>query len=135
MPGEFVIRKASPTESKQIVGARSCVRLQDYASHHKLAPFRIGYAEDSYFANAGMPVDHGFHLSRINVLTAGNNHVFWPVEDVKISRSVLMADISRTKESIAKGLSSFFRIVPVAPHDIGAACDQFAGLSRLDLFT
>src|SRR6266481_2685500 len=74
-PGKFIARKASPAESNQIVGGKSCVRLQDYASHYKFAPLRIGYAEDGYFTNGGMPVDHCFHLSRINVLTAGNNHV------------------------------------------------------------
>ncbi len=81
-----------------------------------------------------MPVDHCFDLSRINVLTAGHNHVLQPVQDVKVSRSVLTAGISCTKESVAKRSSRFFRIVPIAPHYVGASCCHFACLSRLDLF-
>src|SRR6266436_7394503 len=132
-PGKLITRKASPAESNQIVGGKSCVCLQDYASHYKFAPLRIGNAEDGYFTNGGMPVDHCFHLSRINVLTAGDNHVLEPVEDVKISRSVLLSDISRAKEAIAKRFGGCFRIVPIAAHDVGASCGQFAWLSRLDL--
>src|ERR1700752_5404582 len=112
-------------------GAKSCVRFKAYQSHYKFAPLRIGYAEHGYFTNGGMPVDHCFHLSRINVLTAGDNHVLQSVEDVKISPGVLMADISRTKESVAERFSRFFRIVPIAPHDVGASYDQFACLPRL----
>src|SRR5690349_6225770 len=95
-PREFITRKASPAESNQIVSVKSCAWLQDYASHHKFAPLRIGHAEDGYFTNGGMSIDHCFHLSRINVLTAGDNHVLQPVQDVEISNSVLTANISRT---------------------------------------
>src|SRR6266852_1171904 len=133
-PGKLITRKASPAESNQIVGGKNCRWLQDYTSHYEFAPLRIGYAEDGYFTNGGMSVDHCFHLSRINVLTAGDNHVLEPVEDVKISHSVLLADISRSKESVVKRFSRFFRIVPIATHDVGASYDQFACLSRLDLF-
>src|SRR5580704_10607314 len=132
-PGKFISCEASPAESNQIVGGQNCPWLQNYTSRYELAPLRIGYAEDGYFTNGRMPVDHCFHLSRINVLTAGNNHVLKPVEDVKVSRSVLLADISRTKESVTKRFSSFFRIVPITTHDVGATCDQFTCLSRIDL--
>src|SRR5580692_13214047 len=133
-PGKFISCEASPAESNQIVGGKNCPWLQNYTSHYEFAPLRIGYAEDGYFTNGGMSVDHCFHLSRINVLTAGDNHVLEPVQDIKISRSVLIADISRTKVSISKCFSRFFRIVPIAPHDVGASSDQFACPPRLDLF-
>src|SRR4029077_510433 len=122
-PGNLVTRKASSVESNEVVRSKSFASLQNYASHYKFAPLRIGYAEDGYFTNGRMAVDHCFHLSRINVLTTGNNHVFEPVEDVKISRSVLMADISRMKESFAKRCRGFFRIIPIAAHDVGASGD------------
>src|SRR6266568_4166318 len=101
-PGKFISCEAPPAESNQIVGGKNCSWLQNYTSHHKFAPLRIGNAEDGCFTNGGMSVDHCFHLSRINVLTTGDNHVLEPVQDVKVPRGVLMADISRTKESIAK---------------------------------
>src|SRR5277367_3346613 len=85
-PGKLVTRKASPAESNQIVGGQGCAWLQNYTGHHKFAPLGIGYAKDGCFTNRGMPVDHCFHLSRINVLAASNDHVLQPVEDVKISR-------------------------------------------------
>src|ERR1700722_2143978 len=134
MPGKFVIRKASLAESNQIVGGKSCPWLQNYTSHYEFAPLRVGHAKDSYFTNGGVSVDHGFHFPGINVLTTGNNHVLEPVEDIKISRSVLTAEISGTKKSVAKRFSRFFQIVPIATHDVGASHDQFAGLSRIDLF-
>src|ERR1700733_2511721 len=123
-PGNFISCEASPAEGNQIVGSKNRFGLQNYSRHYEFAPLRIRYAEDGYFTNGGMSVDHCFHLSRINILTPGDNHVLEPVEDVKISRSVLMADVSRTKESVAKRSSGFFPIVPIATHDVGAACDQ-----------
>src|SRR6266481_1315013 len=72
-----------------------------------------------------MLVDDRFDLAGIDIFPACDNHVFQAVKDVEIAVRILIADVSRTKHSVSKCESGVLRIVPVAPHDIGAPCDQF----------
>src|SRR5882757_11147716 len=109
----------------QIVRAQNHSGLQHDASHHEFTPLGIGYSEDRHFANRGVFVDDRFNLAGINIFATCDDHVFQTVEDVEIAVRILIADVSRAKHSVSKCESRLFYIVPVAPRDVGAPCDQF----------
>src|SRR5713101_4534085 len=109
----------------QIVRLENHSRLQHDASHHEFAPLRVRNSEDRHFTNCGMFVDDRFDLAGINIFATCDNHVFQAVKDVEIAVRILIADVSSAKHSVSKCESRVFWIVPVAPHDVGAPCDQF----------
>src|SRR6201986_2234593 len=110
----FVTRQAFSTEGNYLLYCERCFGFTDYICHHKFTPLRIGYTEYSHFANGGRAVDHTLHLSRINVFPAGDDHVLEAVQDVEVTRIILLADIARTKESVAKRFCRFLSIIPIA---------------------
>src|SRR5882762_9269505 len=95
----------------------------------------MGNCEDSHFTNRGMFVDDRFDLAGINIFPACDDHVFQAVEDIEIALRILIADVSRAKHSVSKCKSRVLRIVPVAPHDVGAPCDQFSVLPDFHFFS
>src|SRR5207302_3730423 len=109
----------------QVVRAQNHSGLQHDASHHEFTPLGIRYSEDRHFANRGKFVDDRFDLAGVNIFATCDDHVFQAVKDVEIAVRILIADVSRAKHSVSKRESGVLRIVPVAPHDIGAPCDQF----------
>src|SRR6266699_790328 len=72
-----------------------------------------------------MLVDDGFDFTGIDIFAACDDHVFQAVADVEIAVGILIADVSGAEHSVSKCKSRVLRIVPVAPHDVGAPCDQF----------
>src|ERR1700687_1932571 len=112
----------------EVVRAHNHPWLQYDASHHEFTPLRVRNSEDRHFTNCGMFVDDRFDLAGINIFATCDDHVFQAVEDVEIAVRILIADVSRAKHSVSKCESRVLRIVPVAPHDVGAPGDQFAAL-------
>src|SRR5207248_7371816 len=55
------------------------------------------------------------------------------VENVEEPIGVLAADVACAKPAVEERLCGFLRVVPITAHDIGAASDQFASLTGLDL--
>src|SRR5882762_9070039 len=82
-----------------------------------------------------MLVDDRFDLAGINIFATCDDHVFQAVEDIEIALRILIADVSRAKHSVSKCKSRVLRIVPVAPHDVGAPCDQFSVLPDFHFFS
>src|SRR6266699_2688585 len=106
----------------EVVRAQSHSGLQHDARHHEFTPLGIRYSEDSRFANSWMSVENCFDFAGINIFATCDNHVFQAVKDVEIAVRILIADVSRAKHSVSKCESRVLRIVPVAPHDVGAPC-------------
>src|ERR1700731_3107335 len=117
----------------QVVRTQRHSGLQYDTSHHEFTPLLIRYSEDRRFANRGMFVDDRFDLAGINIFATCDDHVFQAVEDVEIAVRILIADVSRAKHSVSKRESRVLRIVPVAPHNVGASCDQFPMLPDFHL--
>src|SRR5207248_4498385 len=101
-------------------------------SHHELAPFWIRYSKDCYFANRRMCVNDGFDFSRVNVFSAGDDHILQAIKNVEVSVCVLITNVARSEEAVSEREFSFFRLVPITAHDIRAASDQFTCLPGLD---
>ena len=108
-------------------------RLRHNAGHHQFAPLGIRYSEDCGFANCRMLVNDGFDLTGVDILASGDNHVFQAVQDIEIPFGILIADVAGAKLAISKCKRSLVGIIPVSPHDVGAARHQFAWLSSFDL--
>src|SRR6476661_808756 len=130
---DLVVGEVSPAVSNQIIGAESSSGLAHHACRHELAPLRVGYSEDCCFQNRRMLVNDGFDLAGIDILSAGDDHVFHAVEDIEIAVRVAVANVARPKQSVLKREPGLLRIVPVTAHDVGAARHQLTALSRSEL--
>src|SRR6266404_612744 len=82
-----------------------------------------------------MFVDDGFDFTGIDIFAACDDHVFQAVEDVEKAIVILIAYVSGAEHSVSKRESGFLRIVPIAAHDVGAPCDQFAVLPDFHFFS
>src|SRR3984893_10843737 len=77
-----------------------------------------------------MLVNDGFDLAGIDILSAGDDHVFHAVEDVEIAVRVAVDKLAHSEQSVFKRELGLVRIVPVTAHDVGAARHQLTTLSR-----
>src|SRR6201990_1327144 len=107
-------------------------RFQHNISHYELAPFWIRYPKDCYFANRRMGVDDGFDFSRVNIFSAGDDHVLQAIPNVEVSVCVLIPNVARSEEAVPERKGSFLRIIPITAHDIRASSDQLACLPGFD---
>src|SRR6266542_3089707 len=73
-----------------------------------------------------MRVNDGFDFSRVNVCSAGDDHVFQAIENVEVPVRVLITNVAGSEKAVPEREFSFFRLVPITAHDIRAAGDQFA---------
>src|SRR5580704_1040421 len=122
----LVIGERSTTMCDQFTLAQSLSRLSRDASGHEFAPLRIRYAKDRCFTDRRVLVDDGLDLARIDIFTAGNDHVLETIEDIKIPVCIPVAEVSRAKEAVSERLHGFSRIIPIAAHDVCASSHQFA---------
>src|SRR5271156_4114480 len=112
--------------SDQLILAQRLSRFSHDASSHEFAPLWIRYAKDCCFTNRRVLVDDGLNLARIDIFAAGDDHVLETIQDIKVPIWISVAEISRAKETIPERLLGFFRIIPIAAHDIRASRHQFA---------
>src|SRR6266571_8549745 len=73
--------------------------------------------------------------SPVNILAAGNNHVLQPIENVDVTISILVADVTAAEHPITKYRVRFFQIVPIAAHYICAAGNQLTMSSSSNLLS
>src|SRR6185437_2520250 len=66
---------------------------------------------------------------------AGNDHVFQAIENVEVPVGVLITNVAGSEEAVPEREFSFFRIVPIASHDIRAARDQLASFPGLNFLS
>src|SRR6478609_1889510 len=79
-----------------------------------------------------MRVNDGFDFAGINILAAGDDHVLQAIKNVEVSVCVLISNVARSEEAVPEREFSFFRLVPITAHDIGASSDQLACLPGFD---
>src|SRR6202051_1094514 len=124
----LVTGQRSTAVRDQLIHTERGAGFQHDTRHDQLAPLGIGYAEHRRLANGRVFVENGFDLAGIDVLTARDDHVLHAVQDVQIPFRILIADVARSKQPVAKRAQRLFAIIPVTPHDVGAARDHFARL-------
>src|ERR1700730_6097232 len=131
----LVSRQTSAAMVDQVIDSESSSWLQHYASHHEFTPLWIGYSEDHCFANRRMLVNNRLNLTGVNIFAARDNHVLQTVQDVEVPRCILITNISCAKHPISECKQGFFRIGPIATHDIGTPSHQFTGMPGFDLLS
>src|SRR6266481_9985731 len=73
-----------------------------------------------------MRVNDGFDFSRVNIFSAGDDHVLQAIENVEVPVGVLIPNVAGSEKAVPEREFSFFRLVPITAHDIRATCDQLA---------
>src|SRR5207247_9221185 len=96
---DLVSGDAAPAVIDQIVVIERGAVLQHHASHHQLAPRRIGNSDDGGLFHARVRVDGGFHLAGVHVFAARYDHVLAAVHVVHEAVFVLIRDITGAEPS------------------------------------
>ena len=104
-------------------------------SVHYLAPFTIRNTDGHRFYNSGDLVQNIFHLSRIDILTTGDNHILHPIYDVDETVRIHVGPIARSHPAIAYRFRSQVRLLPVAQHNIRTSDADLADLAARHLVT
>ena len=63
-------------KTEQVFGFKFRIRLENHHRFDRLAPLRIGHADDGGFQDGRMTVNNAFDFQRINTDTAALHHVF-----------------------------------------------------------
>src|SRR5258708_8463826 len=121
--------------SDEVGGGHDLAWLQHYASYHDYTPLRMGYSEDCRFADCRMLVNDRLDFTGVNIFSTGDDHVLQSVQDVEIAVRILIAKVACAKKPISECARGFFRVVPIAAHDVGAPSHQFTALSCFDLIS
>src|SRR6266436_6928794 len=96
----FEIGERSSAKRDQLISSECFSRLENNDSLYDFAPLWIGYSENRHFAHGWMRVNHGFDFAGVNVLPAGDDHVFQAIENVEISVCILIADIAGSEKAV-----------------------------------
>ena len=116
LPRPFKIRKIGLDLAVLVdVSGRETALCRDDEGRHHLSPFWILGADYRRFHDIRMPGEHVFHLGRIDVLPAGDNHVVDAPRNENISVRILIAHVAREVPSFPERL-----LVSVGPPPIPA---------------
>ncbi len=93
-------------------------------------PALTGYPNHCRVSNAWMLHQHIFNLSRIDVLTPANDHIFDTVVNIEIA-AFQVSGITAAKPLVVKAIFGRLIIAPVSTHDLRSAhadfTDRFVG--------
>ena len=80
-----------------------------------------------------MRMQDGFNFRRIDILAAGDNHIFGAPDDVIVAILILSREVACIKPAVAERSVSRFDVLPVARADVTAAQYEFADASALNV--
>src|SRR5439155_537093 len=122
----FVGRQPPATKGNDFLRADSGAVLQDDEGFDRFPAIFIRHTHDRRFFDLRMLEEHFFHLARVNVEAAGDDHVLLAVHDVVVARLVAPGDVASVEPAVAKHLRGFNGLVPITLHHLRAADDDFA---------
>ena len=96
---------------------------------HRLAPLRVGPADDGGGPDAGVAQQRLLHLARVDVHPAADDQVLGPVAQREVPVGVEAADVAGVQPAAAQRLGGGLGLVPVAGHDDVAADHHLADLA------
>src|SRR6202043_263759 len=82
-----------------------------------------------------MGVNNRLDLAGVNIFAASDDHVLQSIQNVEISRGILIADIACAEQAVSECWCSFFWTVPITAHDIRPPRNQFAVTPGFDLLS
>ena len=97
--------------------------------HDPLTPTIVGQADDRRLAHCLVGIEHVLHLSRVHVLTTGNDHVFDAVHDIEPSLRIEISQVPGEVGIVLQHAGGQLRLLPITSHDVRAGDDDFSDLS------
>ena len=108
--------------------------LQDNSGEWRFSPFFMRNTKDSNFLYRRM-LDNGFlNIPRIHVHPAGNDHILFPVHQIKKTIFIHITHISGMQPAVFDSFCSQVRPLVVFRHQDRATATDFANLSGRNLF-
>jgi hypothetical protein len=96
-----------------------------------LTPTRVRHTDHCHLADLGMLAQQRFHLGRVDVLAAGDEHVLRAIDDGEVALLVDTTYVADPPESIrCHRRGSGLRIVPVAVEGFGSPDHDLARFSH-----
>ena len=106
------------------------LRARDDQCPDALAPLLVGNPDDCDLTHVAMVPEDTGDLARLDVLTAGEYRVVFPVQHPQSSRLVARADVAGPEAVLTEGRLGRPRVVVVARRHRRPGDDQFARVAR-----
>src|SRR5205823_6438537 len=90
-----------------------------------LAAPQVRFAHDGGFLHPRKLIENLFNLARVNVDPVYQQHIFFAVGDEIVALLVTITDISRQQPAVTHYFGRFFRLPPIALHDVAAPHANF----------
>ena len=112
--GFLVGGQVTSRDRDDLFRGRGHARLQRDDRFHRFAPFVVGHSDDRGFQYRRVTVDRILDLRGIDVLAAGDDHVFRAIDDEHVAVFVPRREIARPHPAIPQCLRGQVRPSPVA---------------------
>src|SRR5258705_8305120 len=130
----FVAGYLPLAERDDLSGMDVRARVRNHEGMDGLAPSLAGNADHGALRHRRMLRDDVLHFHGIDVLAAGNDHVLHAIDQIDITFVVHVAAVAGVHPAVDDGVGGFFRLFPVAHHDVLAAHRDFADHAGCDRF-
>src|SRR5271166_2112200 len=104
-------------EGDDLLGRDRMSGPEDHEGGDLLTPDRIVHSHDGTFGHRGMREDRFLHLTRVDVLPAGDDHVVLAADEKDEAVLVDDAHVAGVQPSVPETLGRQFWVLPVAEHD------------------
>src|SRR5580692_953510 len=121
-------REPFATESLQGVGIDAYTRLGDDNRRDLFAPKGVGQPDHRAVGDCLVAKQRLFHLGRMDILAAGNDHVLLAPAYIEKAVAIEAAEITRVYPSITEGLFGLRRVLKVRSDGVGRSADYFSDL-------
>ena len=125
MAADLVGEESAQSLERETGSARS----ELHEGFRRLAAIAVGNSDHDHFLDVRMLVNRFLDHARIDIETAGNNHVLLAVDDKQKTVLVHVANIAGQPEAVDETLGGLLRPVPIAGHDIRPFDADLAGLA------
>src|SRR6516164_6659476 len=122
----FVTCDSLGDETRELIDIYRLTWIRDYESFGDFARLRIGHAQDGAISHARMFEQHSLELGRSNAEALVLDHFLLAIDYVEIAVVIDPSDVSCIQPSVAQNTGGLFRCIPVSPHNLRTANDNFA---------
>src|SRR5262249_54972870 len=125
--GYFEVRDPAPTEVLDILVRELCSLLQFHPGHHFFAILVVRDADYLHIADTRTVIEKLLDLTRIDILSTADNHVFNTTGDAAVAVFVHNSEVSAVQPAIqVEDAAGGFQVLVVALHHHVAARAQLS---------
>src|SRR5262249_18503234 len=111
--GALVTRDACFAVGDQIRLTDTLATPETHNTLDRLNPFGIRNSNHRDISHGRMTRQSLFHFPAVNILTAGNAHVFLPVDQIQITQLVKHTDVTGVIPTVANGFNGGVSVIPI----------------------